>query len=87
MVEVDYLEYLDWITLKEDFIKLAVELVKLNKDQHKSSKLRTKQKPTTNHWKARGAALVTAYILEKYPILIKVGKNPTLYKGNKIYSK
>ena len=89
MVEIDQMEYIDCITAREDFIKLAIDLVKINKEQHKNSKIKAKQKPTIHHWKARGAALVTAYLLEKYPILIKVGMNPTLYSGTttKIYSK
>lgn len=84
---IDDEEYLDCMQAREDIIKIAVDLVKVNKEQHKNSKIRAKQKPTVNHWKARGAALVTAYILEKYPVLIKLGKNPTLYKGTttKIY--
>lgn len=89
MIEIDHLEYLDFLELREEVIKLAVDLVKVNKDQFKNSKLRTKQKPTTNHWKARGSTLVTAYLLEKYPVLLKLGKNPQLYSGNttRIYKK
>lgn len=84
---IEHDEYLDCMQARKDLIKLAVDLVELNKEQHTKSKIKTKQKPTIEHWKARGAALVAAYILEKYPILVKLGKNPTLYKGTttKIY--
>lgn len=88
-MEVDELEYIDCIQAREDLIKIASDLYNAENQQAKKTKLKAKQKPTITHWHARGAHSMSKWLLKKYPILEKLGKNPELYKGNttKIYSK
>jgi hypothetical protein len=79
-VEIDQDEYMDYMKIRADFIKLAVDLYKVHKDQSLKSKVKPKKKPTITHWHARGSAKVAEWILNKYPILKKIGVNPELYK-------
>lgn len=79
-MEIDHIQYIDCMKARELLIKIAKDLTKIENDQSKKSQTKAKQKPTINHWHARGSYSVASWLLKRYPVIYKIGKNPELYK-------
>lgn len=77
-------EYVDYLKLRKMLVEIGTELVKAEKQLSEKTKVKTKQKPTINHWKATGSQSVILWLFKEYPLLKKIGMNPKVYKDSKL---
>jgi hypothetical protein len=87
-LEIKQDDYLDYIKIRNDFIKIAIDLYRVEKEQTLRSRVKPRKKPTISQWHARGSSKVAEWLLNKYPELKKIALNPKLYDvlNTKIYN-